>query len=600
MAPKLRSDAQRHDSDNNNNNLHRENLVDDDASEFHDTSSRADNLGPSSRVVMMIDDSKYMFHGAMLTRVAWEQYQPTFKAYLRKRGPSHLLDLIPIRMHTIVALRVKRPLDAIEKLSSEELNKLIIASLLPSDAHEVISILKGIQWKMTTVDDITPSFFEYTLEYDALLSPLPEHLKPTDKTLVKLYVGGIRDAVVRNLLYEEGADTYSELKEMALAVVEKVASARKLLRQPVVNQHNGTSAPGPRVSSPPPSKRVEFSQRGTPPGTQGQAKERANRDAMAAGTPPTQSIAATSSANRDATGVVCGGCGWPKHDRSTCRLTSHPEYNKSGPWRGGPPLRRSSVNLISKNQCNPTGEECRENGPLIPIKVGSVLVEALLDTGSSINGISKKTLEEILPGSASESLTNSTRITLRAANGSCMNSLGRVSLSIIAEGKSMNLFFEVFETLTVPMILGYGTICVHKLWNLLTPAGGGSPTVQSISLSDQIAYPQEIQRVLSAFPKVLSSALPPEPAKVPPLIVRLRDGVILPKYQPPRITSPAREKVMRGLLEEMLKLNIIEEVSTTELRRTEIGGSRWITKQSTRYWSHTHGQWRMPRNPYEP
>jgi hypothetical protein len=118
---------------------------------------------------------------------------------------------------------------------------------------------------------------------------------------------------------------------------------------------------------------------------------------------------------------------------------------------------QSSISMAS--QLNNITGVMMEN--MIKVKIGSTATTALLDTGASVNVVSKSFLNEVRGVNFETMPTNPTDI--RVANGESIKTLGEVQLSIEMGGHRFDTTFLVLQKLTLPVIIGMQFFKEHKV-----------------------------------------------------------------------------------------------------------------------------------------
>ena len=138
------------------------------------------------------------------------------------------MDLLDVREHRVVSSLLKKPLLEVERMANDEFLQAMGEALLPADAHEVLSSLQRI--KMAASADTRANLCDYIGAFELVLADLPARITPPTKRVVRIFVDGLADENLRELIAEAEPDTLAKAVECALASAEAVRQARLLLR----------------------------------------------------------------------------------------------------------------------------------------------------------------------------------------------------------------------------------------------------------------------------------------------------------------------------------------------------------------------------------
>lgn len=187
---------------------------------------------------ILLDERKFRFEGR-LSREDWIRWLPTARSYLRKGGKGLLLDLMDVSCHRALSGLLRRTAREIEQLSNEEFIAEVTKALLPQNTQEVIAELQKV--RMTLNEDLRASVSEYVGAFEMVLMDLPKELTPPVKRVVRLFIEGLTDETLRNLVRDMEPETLVDAIDGTYKMAEELRQARSLLRPRRGTQHEARS-----------------------------------------------------------------------------------------------------------------------------------------------------------------------------------------------------------------------------------------------------------------------------------------------------------------------------------------------------------------------
>lgn len=157
----------------------------------------------------LIKEADFRFTGP-LTRRNWLNWLPTARAYIRKGGRGHLLDLFDVEMHAVIILKLGQTEAAVRQAGNEEFMGNLTRVLLPRTMLEVIQELKSLSLGPTD------SLGKYIGTFDLIVVGLAENTRPSDERMVEIFIEGIEHETLKKLMKEVAPRTLADAYAKAL------------------------------------------------------------------------------------------------------------------------------------------------------------------------------------------------------------------------------------------------------------------------------------------------------------------------------------------------------------------------------------------------
>lgn len=492
---------------------------------------------------LFLDDSKFTFNGP-LTRAAWTKYLPTWRSYIRKKGASHIIDLIDLSLHSIIAMRTRQTLQQMEAMSSDDLVTAVSTSLLPKDKHEVTLSLQ--QCRMRAPDEL--AYMHYVSAFEMILTGLTKELMPPDKLICRIFLAGIHDNAVKAFVLEFGEMPFVDLKSLCFDTVEKFQAARKLIggsssgqvktdyaRQPESNKTTTLPSGSAKVCMHHPNATTHSTQECRITKSSVLSSPSPSSGSGGFGSTPAGSRSTTPQST-----VKCNLCGKSGHSESHCFKRS------STPTTPPPP----SKVVVIVEKCQDTAEfPTTIVSNTLPVKVSeeSRTIDALLDLGADICAIHPQLITEL-----GLSVSDCIR-TVATASGE-VQVTSYVELSVSCKPADKPVVFEstffVIPDLPYDMVLSReiltSTGLLHWLGNQCPPLPDDMEETEIDTKSRPAFVHRELESIIAKHTQLFSEELPVGGALLEPLELILKPGS-QPIVIPPRPQSPARRKALREL-----------------------------------------------------
>lgn len=171
----------------------------------------------------LIKEADFRFTGT-LTRRNWLNWLPTARAYIRKGGRGHLLDLFDVEMHTVILHNLgQTDAAAVRQAGNEEFIGNMTRALLPRTMLEVIRELKSLSLGQTD------SLGKYIGTFDLIVVGLAENTRPSDERMVEIFIEGIEHKTLKKLMKEVAPRTLADAYAKALENARIIQTANEVI-----------------------------------------------------------------------------------------------------------------------------------------------------------------------------------------------------------------------------------------------------------------------------------------------------------------------------------------------------------------------------------
>jgi hypothetical protein len=544
-----------------------------------------------------------------LSKAAWQAFLPLFKQYTRKGGKTHLCELIDINLHSTILLRSKTK-GVLTDLSDNEVMGLIQKIFLPADSHETIFLLSQIRMsdsRQLSEDQLC----EYVNSYELILKDLPRELIPREKRVVKQFIAGIDNKLVRSNLLELELDSFAEAREESLVIVRDILVAQKRLRMNVSSDPTATNfhrhgdsnslfnvnhsfVSGASGSTAVHHNRGRHQDSGSQVKQQSQTSSASGhsqshgghgnsfRPSRSSSTPPATSTTSTlpTANGTPPSGYVCKLCNKPGHFVRDCVLAStngkkvailqidHSDGDEIG---NIPP---KNVLVITDGGKAATDVNCD-----IPVLVSGVgdsasctplSTTAFADTGADVPIVNSSMADQLRSmGHKFADVMPPMKIKTASGSSIVLSKKVRLCLDLTIQGRKMKMIDDYYEMSSCPhrLLLSKDIIVNSGVLSWLgsqcdPPACPDEEDAISDcdDPKDDVQIPKPFQSLTDRYPRLFSAVLPPGGANFPPLVLKIYSNS-KPVVIPPRQLSPIRLAATREIVQARLDEGLI--VSST-------------------------------------
>jgi hypothetical protein len=434
----------------------------------------------------------------------------------------------------------------IRGMDQEAFFAVLLSMFATADVHEAIQRLQGVH--MSSDDLQLSTLMKYRQDWDFEVKCIGSRLLK-QKVLVRHFVDGLRPYEFQKLVRQVAPDTVSEAFQCAMEVLPDCRVARE--RAKMFRRENEKES----------SSKKEH------------GKE-----------PDARKSADSQTKLRNVQCFLCKGYG---HIKADCPKAGGSAAPKAVSAKTAPAIAPAVMKRVVIQETIRIGdsEDIRSDGlRRMEVCVGDTLWQMLLDTGSNINVVSSRVVEDIKSlGIEYEMRQMRPRVVHMVASGSSVQLDGRVvklALNVSQNGCWVEEEFYVMESVDEDFVLGLESM---RKWDLIqcleNPIQGSSSlednfhekmeeevycpdssaaavSVETLDICPNFPDQQGIRDVLEEHIEVFGP-LTNEGMNVPPMEVKLKEGAQL-KSQPCRFTPPHMMPKLKEELERLLRDGVIE------------------------------------------
>ncbi len=485
-------------------------------------------------------------HLRSLSDREFRSFVDDFRRYVLQCAASNPI-IVPLPPHVLMsrsAVRLASLRVPIEpNVDAEDyLTAIAHAFFSPRSNLEALRRLKALA--MSPLKTINQSrLLRYLEDYDAVVDFLTDDVTPSDKQLRKTFVNGLQPRLLQERVLVAEPNSFDDAKITAVQECEELLTIMSQLEvAPVLDVPDAPRAPAIPASRPAaPSNNVP---RHVTPA----------RPSVPANTPRTNTAPVGGQPFRPS--PVCHGCGHAGHLRPDC-----PHKGKAGFFTTGKrdnPLRLKV--MTTHDDVLRCDVSLRGNVPLGHPE-SWVDLQAIVDTGASDSFISEDMFNQLKP-----KVVYSEPRQVSTANGTVSTErCALLDLKCHVKPHAVGITVPVHVLNTGdPMILGFNIINALDLLPMLRADNRGPPgEVNEVTPLDEgeETTPENIdpalQVVIDDFVDLFDEVLPPEGARVAPMVIELKPEAS-PPHEPPRHLSPAMAQVVDNEVEALLQAEIIK------------------------------------------